>query len=139
MCSNGQASNPKAVEESWLLVFPEFPTFPVDLSRENHEVSVMRENGGFPVERLRLAATGLRDQYGIKQLSVFGSRRRGEGHEESDLDLLVEFDRPIGLLAFNQLEFELSELTGCRVDLVMRSALKPSLGARILADALSIS
>ncbi len=98
----------------------------------------MGENGGFPVERLRLAATGLRDQFGIKQLSVFGSRRRGEAQAESDLDLFVEFDRPIGMIAFNQLESELSELTGCRVDLVMRSALKPSLGARILAEAIPV-
>ncbi len=94
--------------------------------------------GSLPAERLQKATVDPRVRFGVKGLSVFGSRRRGGAQVASDLDLLVEFDRPIGLLAFNQLESELRELTGCRVDLVMRSALKPSLGARILAEAIPV-
>ena len=37
---------------------------------------------------------------GVKSLAVFGSMSRGEATPQSDIDLLVEFSRPVGLLAF---------------------------------------
>ena len=40
----------------------------------------------------------LRDEYKIKNIAVFGSYVRGEQKKRSDLDLLAEFSRPIGLL-----------------------------------------
>ena len=43
---------------------------------------------------------GLRQQFGVKALALFGSAARGEATETSDVDLLVEFDRPIGLFHF---------------------------------------
>ena len=40
------------------------------------------------------------ERYGVSAVSLFGSVARGESTEESDIDLLVEFSRPIGLLVF---------------------------------------
>ena len=69
---------------------------------------------------------------------MFGSYVRGEHDQDSDLDLLVEFGRAPSLLSYIALESFLSEQLGVRVDLVMRSALKPRIGAAILREVLSI-
>ncbi len=77
----------------------------------------------------------LRRRYGVKQLAVFGSYVRGEPKPHSDLDILVEFeDRPISLFDFIRLEEELRSLLGVKVDLVEKTALKPSIGKRILRE-----
>ncbi|MFH1826189.1 MAG: nucleotidyltransferase family protein [bacterium] len=73
-------------------------------------------------------------RYGVSKLGIFGSWVRGEQRPDSDIDLLVEFSKPIGLLKFVNLENYLSELTGQKVDLVMKSALKTNIGRHILAE-----
>jgi len=59
---------------------------------------------------------------------------RGEQTETSDLDVLVEFEAEarIGLIKFCELENDLSEMLGLKVDLVMKTGLKPGIGERIL-------
>lgn len=73
-------------------------------------------------------------RYPIKSLGVFGSYAKGEQNRASDVDILVEFSRPIGLLKFLQLEGELRSLLGVKVDLVTKKALKPRIGRRILKE-----
>ena len=77
----------------------------------------------------------LSKRYQVKTLAVFGSYLHGEQNENSDLDLLVTFDQTPGLLKFIELENYLTDLLGMKVDLVMQSALKPSIGKRILKEA----
>ena len=77
----------------------------------------------------------LLDTFGVARLSLFGSFARDEGREDSDVDLLVEFSRPIGLFEFVRLQRELSERLGRRVELVTPAALKPQLRDRILHEA----
>lgn len=84
---------------------------------------------------LRSELPRLQQQYAVRSLEFFGSFVRGEASEDSDLDLLVEFDQTPTLFSFIRLENELSELLDIRVDLVMKDSLKPVLGARILAEA----
>lgn len=72
--------------------------------------------------------------YKVKEIGIFGSYIRGEQREKSDLDMLVEFEETIGLFKFVALERYLSRLLGVKVDLVMKSALKPRIGARILQE-----
>jgi predicted nucleotidyltransferase len=72
---------------------------------------------------------------GVKSLKFFGSVVRGEARVESDIDILVEFFRPIGLLAFVRLKQRLAELLGRPVDLVTPEALKPRLRDNILSEA----
>ena len=78
----------------------------------------------------------LQENYKVKELGIFGSFVRGEQEETSDLDILVEFEEgaQIGLLKFIHLEQYLSGLLGVRVDLVMKSALKPRIGKRVLRE-----
>ena len=77
----------------------------------------------------------LLDAFGVSRLSLFGSFARDEGREDSDVDLLVEFSRPIGLFQFVRLQRELGERVGRRVELVTPAALKPQLRNRILGEA----
>ena len=71
----------------------------------------------------------------MKSLKLFGSVVRGEARPESDIDILVEFVRPVGLLAFVRLKHRLAELLGRPVDLVTPEALKPTLRDGILNEA----
>lgn len=61
--------------------------------------------------------------YGVKRIALFGSVVRGEETLESDLDLLVRFVKPIGLLRWVGLEEELSRRLGKKVDLVSERAI----------------
>jgi uncharacterized protein len=72
---------------------------------------------------------------GVKSLAVFGSMSRGEATPQSDIDLLVEFSRPVGLLAFIRLRRRLADILGRRVDLVTPRALRPAWRERILSEA----
>lgn len=81
------------------------------------------------------SARPLLDAFGVARLSLFGSFARDEGREDSDVDLLVEFERPIGLFAFARLQRELGERIGRPVELVTPAALKPQLRERILHEA----
>ena len=74
-------------------------------------------------------------EYKVKTIAVFGSYVRGEQKEESDVDILVEFNKPIGFFKFIELEDYLSNILGQDVDLVSKKALKPRIGKRILEEA----
>lgn len=73
----------------------------------------------------------LRRKYFIREIGVFGSYVRHEQGTSSDLDVLVDFEKPISLLRFVELEAELSEVTGVAVDLVSRESLKPHIGESV--------
>ena len=62
-------------------------------------------------------------KYNIKSLGVFGSYFRGDYRKDSDIDILVEFEKPIGLL-FIDLADELENLLKNKVDLVSKKAIK---------------
>lgn len=75
----------------------------------------------------------LMKKYSLKSLALFGSFVRDEATENSDLDILVEFDNPIGL-EFVLLADELEEILGVKVDLVTPKALKPKMFEYIKQD-----
>jgi len=87
---------------------------------------------------LRERREELASRYGIATMGVFGSCVRGEQDASSDVDILVEFDRPIGLLRFLEIEEALGRLLDARVELVTRRALKPHIGRRILEEVVMV-
>ena len=89
-------------------------------------------------EDLRRQLPELGERYHVRSLGVFGSVVRGEESPESDLDLLVSFDSTPSLLSFLALERTLSDRLGRKVDLVMRGALKPQIGRRVLAEVVAV-
>lgn len=80
----------------------------------------------------------LKERFKVKDIGIFGSYVKGHQRKRSDLDILVEFDDSISLLEFVALERHLKELLGVKVDLVMKTALKPRIGRRILTEAVYI-
>ena len=90
------------------------------------------------IEVLRAALPGLRAQWPIRSLAVFGSRIRDDATVGSDLDVLVEFARPVPLSSFLALEARLGAITGLPIDLVSAAALKPYMGERVRAEAIGL-
>jgi hypothetical protein len=77
----------------------------------------------------------LRERFKVREIGVFGSYVRGKQKKKgSDIDILVEFEEPIGLFEFMDLEEYLSNLLGSKVDLVSKKALKPRIGEYILKE-----
>jgi hypothetical protein len=78
------------------------------------------------------------DLYPVKKIGVFGSVARDEQTEESDIDLLVEFSRPVGFVTFMRLEHFLSERLGRPVDLVTTDSLKPVIRQDVLSEVIYV-
>jgi hypothetical protein len=79
----------------------------------------------------------LAEKYGVRVIGVFV---RNEQQPESDLDLLIDLDRPpkISLIGLVELEQYLSELLGVRVDIAIRVNLKKRMGERILGEVIPV-
>ena len=75
----------------------------------------------------------LKSRWPLSYLGLFGSWVRREQGAESDLDLLVDFDRPVGF-EFVALKDELERRLGLPLDLVMRGSLRRRIGRRILDE-----
>jgi uncharacterized protein len=86
------------------------------------------------ISSIRAGESGLR-AHGVRSLSLFGSYVREEARPDSDVDLLVEFDRPVGLFQIIRVQLLLEEMLGHNVDLVLRRSLHRSLRDEILHEA----
>lgn len=73
-------------------------------------------------------------RYAVRRLSIFGSVSRGEASARSDVDMLVEFGRPQGLMELVALEHSLSRRLGRKVDLLTEAAISPLIRDRIHRD-----
>ncbi|QSF48489.1 nucleotidyltransferase family protein [Thermosynechococcus sp. GLH187] len=75
-------------------------------------------------------------KFAVKTLQLFGSVARDEAHAESDVDLLVEFERPVGLFTFIELKEYLEEILNCSVDLGTPQSLRSTLREEVLKEAI---
>ncbi|KAB8334266.1 nucleotidyltransferase [Scytonema tolypothrichoides VB-61278] len=71
---------------------------------------------------------------GVKSLELFGSVARDEAGPDSDVDFLVEFDRPVGLFEFIEVRLYLEDVLGCSVDMGTQNALREHLREPVLKD-----
>ena len=76
----------------------------------------------------------LRQEYGVKEIGIFGSFARGEQKKKSDVDVLVEFDNVPDLIKFIELERKLQRLLGKKVDLVRKQTIREELKDSILRE-----
>ncbi len=88
-------------------------------------------------EKLKKALPELKTKYPIERLALFGSYARGDQREDSDIDILVEFNGEIGWEFFD-LANELEKTLGHRVDLVSRMGIKPHYWEYIEEDVLYV-
>lgn len=93
---------------------------------------------GEVVDKLTAHRDELR-QMGVASLTLFGSAAREETSEESDIDLLVEFDRAVGVFHFFKVQHRLEEILGvAKVDLVQKGAVHSSLRDSVLKEAFDV-
>lgn len=86
------------------------------------------------IERIKQSLLGVLEKNGVKRAALFGSVVRGEAAEESDIDILVEFEGRKSLLDLAGLQIEIQELLGKKVDVLTYGSLHPLLRDRILKE-----
>lgn len=87
---------------------------------------------------LRTHHRHLAEQYGVHSLALFGSVARNEANERSDVDLIVEFARPVGYFGLFALQDYLSQTLGQPVDVGTLPSLKPRLRQQIEQDLIHV-
>ena len=87
-------------------------------------------------QTLREQKPYLAEKFGVRIVGIFGSYVRQEQRPDSDLDLLIELDRPpkISLIGLVELEDHLSQILGVKVDLAIKTNLKKRISIRILEE-----
>jgi predicted nucleotidyltransferase len=82
----------------------------------------------------------LKEQFKVESIGIFGSYTKGTQRKDSDIDILVEFEKSadLSLLDFIKLENYLSEVLNLKVDLVEKTALKPRIGVHILKEVIRL-
>jgi len=73
----------------------------------------------------------LYQDYSVKEIGLFGSFSDDTNNEESDIDILVELEKPIGWRFFS-LELYLEKIFNRKIDLVTKNALKEQIKESIL-------
>lgn len=78
----------------------------------------------------------LLETYGVTEIGVFGSFARGDQSADSDIDISIVLNRkvPVGLFEFARMQFYLEDVLGRKVDLVIKSGIKPLIKDRILSQ-----
>ena len=82
----------------------------------------------------------LTERYGVTVVGIFGSYVRNEQRADSDIDVLIELERPprISLLGLVELEYYLSDVLGLKVDVAIKENLRKRIGKRILSEVVPI-
>ena len=88
---------------------------------------------------LREAMPELSSRFGVRHLLVFGSFARGTPRPDSDVDLLVEFDRNVSLLGLASLRARLEAILGREVEVGTLDSLRPAARDEVLQEALRIA
>ncbi|MDA0842320.1 MAG: nucleotidyltransferase family protein [Planctomycetota bacterium] len=91
------------------------------------------------IKKLEQLSEKLNNEYGVASLSLFGSVARGEAGETSDVDVLVEFNRPTGYFGLVKLQLYLEEVLGCSVDVCTPGGLKPRMREEVLKEAVRVA
>jgi Predicted nucleotidyltransferases len=76
----------------------------------------------------------LHTQYHVRKIGIFGSYSKEKQTDMSDIDIVVEFDQPIGMMAFVHLGNLISDRLGLEVDLVTPEGLHPLIREQVLKE-----
>ncbi len=91
------------------------------------------------IMRLKENLEQIKRRFSVERLSVFGSVIRDEAGEESDVDVLVVFEKKANFDIFMDLKFYLEELLGMGVDLVTEKALRPQVRRAIEQEMIDVA
>jgi predicted nucleotidyltransferase len=81
----------------------------------------------------------IRQRFSVRRLSIFGSIARDESTENSDIDVLVVFDREGSFDLFMDLKFYLEDLLGGKIDLITDNALRPQVRQAIEQELIHVA
>lgn len=90
------------------------------------------------IETLQSSLPSLRERYRIRSLKLFGSFGRDDAGNDSDVDLLVEFEPGADLIDLSGAASYLEERLNRKVDLVTPAALKKEMKPQIMKDSIAI-
>ena len=93
---------------------------------------------GKTIEELKSKIIPVLQQHDVINAAIFGSFAGGEGREDSDLDILVEFGEGKSLLDLVALKLELEDFLGRKIDVVTYNALHPKIRERVLEEQVTI-
>lgn len=96
-------------------------------------------NRQYILEALAEQRGRLASEFGVRSLALFGSFARDEAVGGSDIDLLVEFDRPTGYFGLVRLQLYLERAFGCPVDVLTPGGLKDNIRSTIQAEAIHVN
>lgn len=80
----------------------------------------------------------IKKEYLVKEIGIFGSYVRNEQRDDSDLDILIELEKPISLLKIVHLENYLSDILEIKIDIALKDSLKPRIGEFILREVIYV-
>jgi uncharacterized protein len=86
----------------------------------------------------RTEILALARKHGARNVRVFGSVARGDAGSDSDVDILVELEPGRSLLDHAALMIDLSDLLGCKVDVVTDRGIRPRIRDRVLREAVPL-
>jgi predicted nucleotidyltransferase len=90
------------------------------------------------LQTLRQHRSELQKRFGVTTIALFGLTAREEATEQSDVDLLVDFNKPVGLFHLAETQFYLEGILGtCTVDLITPDGIRPALREQILSEAIN--
>lgn len=78
-------------------------------------------------------------RFGVKRVALFGSTARDDAREDSDVDVLVEFDDAPTLRSFFGLEEFLEQMLKCKVDLATPASLHPRIRQRVSEESIDVA
>lgn len=81
----------------------------------------------------------IQQRFSVRNLSIFGSIARDEAADDSDVDVLVAFDREGSFDLFMDLKFYLEDLLGVKIDLVTDKALRPQIRRAIEQELIHVA
>ncbi len=90
------------------------------------------------LKRLSEHKDELRDKFGVTSIAIFGSTARDEARPDSDVDVLIEIERPAGFFKIARVEFYLEDALGTEVDLATPGALRSPIRERIYHDLIHV-
>jgi len=90
------------------------------------------------IANLRRLLPTMRRDFGVRRIALFGSTARDEARDDSDLDILVDFEGHPTFLSYMGLRAYLADTLGRRVDLVTPDALKPRMRPTVEREAVDV-
>ena len=86
------------------------------------------------LKRLSEHKAELHEKFGVTSIAIFGSTARDEARPDSDVDTLIEIERPAGFFDVARVKFYLEEVLDTKVDLATPGALRSPVRERIYED-----